>query len=373
MQELPPTIAIAGAWGYIGRKFLDAALGLGIKSFVYDPGEAPADLPLTSVTRLSDETAFYRLQTALFHLALHPQHRTNGFYRLLERSNQEPILILNEKPIARPEHPAQCRQILQAVEQSRALVLYDFPELFDPVTHRILQFLSGFEKVEITHIYLYRGKDREAAANPRNYKPMVHIQYQESVHCLAFILYLLGTLEKGFQPVLSRGISVTAAAQPYCPPNPEAYPYVVDGKCDFALSLGRTTIEGHTDFKQNALLKKQRIIKGLADQRPFTIEADYLEGHKYLTIDGRPQPCDPGASSYQNVLSTLWHWYTHVDRDRLLHGLYPHPEFAWLTFQLSSALWRSSWDQKQITFSSLEELVQFEAGFAAAQKEFCHY
>ena len=38
MTDLPDSIAIAGAWGYIGRKFLDVALRQRIRTFVYDPG-----------------------------------------------------------------------------------------------------------------------------------------------------------------------------------------------------------------------------------------------------------------------------------------------------------------------------------------------
>src|SRR5438094_9545063 len=44
MPEFLDSIAIAGAWGYIGRKLLDAALHLGIRAYVYDPGPTPSDV-----------------------------------------------------------------------------------------------------------------------------------------------------------------------------------------------------------------------------------------------------------------------------------------------------------------------------------------
>ena len=44
------SIAIAGAWGYIGRKVLDAALGRGLRTYVFDPGPAPTDFDPQSVT-----------------------------------------------------------------------------------------------------------------------------------------------------------------------------------------------------------------------------------------------------------------------------------------------------------------------------------
>ena len=44
-SELPRSIAIAGAWGYIGRKFLDVALARGLTTYVHDPGPMPDPRP----------------------------------------------------------------------------------------------------------------------------------------------------------------------------------------------------------------------------------------------------------------------------------------------------------------------------------------
>ena len=74
-HAFPGSIAIAGAWGYIGRKFLDVALARGLKTFVYDPGPPPDDVDLGRLTRVADEAEFYRLEAELFHLAVHPEHR----------------------------------------------------------------------------------------------------------------------------------------------------------------------------------------------------------------------------------------------------------------------------------------------------------
>ena len=43
-SPLPRSIAIAGAWGYIGRKFLDVALANGLETYVFDPGPMPEDV-----------------------------------------------------------------------------------------------------------------------------------------------------------------------------------------------------------------------------------------------------------------------------------------------------------------------------------------
>src|SRR5258708_6881925 len=127
-SELPTTIAIAGAWGYIGRRLLDAALALGVQPIVFDPGPTPSDVDLSRVRRITDEEAFYSTQADLFHLALHPEHRGRALDILLVRSGSEPILILNEKPMAPPEDPAECDRLIAAVNDSRAVVLFNFRE-----------------------------------------------------------------------------------------------------------------------------------------------------------------------------------------------------------------------------------------------------
>jgi hypothetical protein len=367
------TIAVAGAWGYIGRKVLDAAMALGSKVWALDPGPVPADLDLSRVAVMADEAAFYGLDANLFHLALHPQHRGTAFARLLPRAATGPMLILCEKPMAEPERPADCSAAIAASEARRAVVLYDFVELFDPLTHAILRFLSGFDRVELTEIHLLRSKDREDPARSRNYKTMVHIQYQESVHCLAFLLNLTGHLAGDLETVFARGLTVAAQAQPYAPPNPSAYPYVVDGRCDYRIDLGELRVEGCTNFKTGAEFTKRKVIRGLGDGRPFVIEADHFEGRKYLRIDGVDQGFPADSSSYTSILTTLGEWDRTVDHDALRRGVYPNPRFTRLTYQLSSVLWRSGQDRGPISLDSMDELVAFGAGFAETASRFPRY
>jgi len=365
-DSFPESIAIAGAWGYIGGKFLEAARALGLRTYVYDPGPPPDDLDLRGVARIADEGEFYRLDADLFHLAVHPEYRKTGTTALLKRAANEPLLILVEKPMAPPERPEECGQMIDAAADSRAVVLYDFPELFSPMTRRICGFLAGFRDVKVTSIFVQRSKDRENPGNPRNYKRMVHIQYQESVHCLAFVLNLLATLRGSLEPVFANGLSVVATSEPYNPPNPEAYPCVVDGKCDFALTLGDVEVAGLTNFKAGAETTKRRIVRGVADGAPFVIDAEYQEGRKRLAIDGEDQGLDPDADSYGSVIETLGQCYKNVGARDLMRGIYPNPEFARVTYQLSSVLWRSSWDRTKVNLDSFEGLISFDAGFGSA-------
>jgi len=368
-------MAIAGAWGYIGRKFLEAARQLGLETSIYDPLPPPShvDSAAGDDRHFDDEQAFYRQPVDLFHLALHPEQRAPGMRLLLDRSQVEPIWVLCEKPMAAPEHPEQCPELVEAVERSGAIVLYDFPELFDPITARIGAFLREARHVEIDSIVLQRSKDREDPALARNAKRMVHIQYQESVHCLAFILYCLACVDGDISQVLRRGVRVRAESSPYRPPNPSAYPYVVDGKCEFHLSVGQTRIEGCTDFTRGACWSKRREIRGKADGIPFHIVADYLEGRKQLAIQGISQDDVTQTNSYVEVIKSIGAWRAQVPPATLMSGLFPHPTFAHVTYQLSSMLWRSSWLGREIRVESPAELMAFDAGFRTCIPQFPRY
>jgi hypothetical protein len=351
-SDFPATLAIAGAWGYIGRKFLDAAIAQGLSASVYDPGPIPVDLDPSRFRRVVDEPDFYRLGAEFFHLAVHPEHRRLD----LLLSRDEPLLVLVEKPMALPGHPEDCRRVIEAVDRSRAIVLYDFPELYDPLTARILEYLAGFDDVRLTGFHVQRSKDREDPANPRNYKRMVPIQYQESVHCLAFVLHVLAAVGGGVAASMADGVRLEAISDPYEPPNPEAYPDVVDGRCRFRATFGEVEVEGLTDFKRGAEWAKRRVIRGIGDGRPFEIDVSYLEGKKSLRIDGEDQPCGPSANSYEHVLATATRWARQVGRDALMAGLYPNPRFTRMTYLLSAVLWRAAREKSPLRFDSAADL-----------------
>jgi hypothetical protein len=192
---------------------------------------------------------------------------------------------------------------------------------------------------------------------------MLPIQYQESVHCLAFVLHVLAVLRGSFDAGLSEGVSVSAQSEPYCPPNPEAYPRIVDGRCEYRLSLGSLTVHGLTDFTRGARWRKRRVLRGVGDGRPFVIEADYVEGKKGLKIDGTDQHWDPRASSYEAILSTIARWRASLPAEVLRTGPYPNVHLAWRAFQLSSLLWASSQRRTAIQLADLSALDAFEAGF----------
>lgn len=372
---MPPldTIAIAGAWGYIGRKVLEAALRRGMRVQVFDPGPVPADVAAEAVTRIADEAEFYALHADWFHLALHPEARQGAQSRLLERARSEPVWILNEKPMFAPDDAGNGPGFIETVDQSQAVMLYDFPELFDPLTHRILEFLAAFQCVEMSSFTMERSKDREDPALPRNYKRMLPIQFQESVHCLAYALFVMGRLHGALEAVLANGICVSARSEPYAPPNPEAYARVVDGRCDFQLALGPLTIEGITNFKRGAPWTKRRVLRGRGDGRPFVIEANYLEGKKQLRINSVDQGWDASACSYEAILSTWAHWRVNVGRATLLRGVYPNPRLARLAFQLSGALWRASHERRRVALPNLTAVQTFDSGYAAAYPHLPRY
>jgi predicted dehydrogenase len=367
------SIAIAGAWGYIGRKFIEAGLSLGYDVHVNDPGPVPSDLDIATVNRVETVDDFYALDVDLFHLALHPEHRGAALDRLLPRARENAFLILNEKPMTSPEAPDECELLVRGVRASGATLLFDFPELFDPITEHIFAYLATFDDYTIDEVRIKRSKDREDRSNPRNLKKMVPIQFQESVHCLAFLLNLLARKAGSVNEALKAGLSLRAFSDPYDPPNPEDYPYVVDGRCDFDMRMGETAVIGHTDFKSGALFRKERLIRGNGDGEPFVILVDYLENAKYLTINGEDQRCPPWGSSYTAVLEDIERLGCEVSRKDLMSGVYPNPGFAQCTFQLSSALWRASRDGEEITFLDAGSLIEFDARFADEVSQFARY
>ena len=358
------SIAIAGAWGYIGRKFLEAARSLGLRCVVYDPGPAPEDLPAEGFQRLPDAEAFLGQRADLFHLALHPEDRRWALQGLLARSRTEPLWVLCEKPMAAPDRPEDCQQVISAVGQSQAVVLYDFPELYDPITAKIAEVLAAGRSASIEAIYVQRSKDREDPGNPRNYKRMVHIQYQESVHCLAFALYLLALARGGYETVFADGLVVQASAEAYRPPNAQDYPLSVDGKVEFACQLGPTTLVGRTDFKRGAPEAKLRIVRGHADGKPLHIEADYQEGRKRLVINGCYYPELTQTNSYVEVLRTIGRWRSELPAGKLMSGLYPNPTFAHITYQLSTALFLASRSRGQLKVASFDDLLALRSHMA---------
>lgn len=336
----PDSLAIAGAWGYIGRKFFDAAGALGASRFVLDPAPVPGDVPPGSFTPLPDAEAFATQDASLHHLALHPGHRDEPLRLLLARARDgAPVTILNEKPMAPPEDPAMCDRLVREADAAGAWLFFDFPELYDPITRRIEAFFARFSDVRIESMYLARSKDREDPRNPRNYKVMVPIQYQESVHSIAFALWLLARVRGGARQALEGGVSVQGQADPYDPPNPEDYDYPVDGRCHCRFDFGGTAVEQRTDFKRGAEFTKQRLIHGTADGRPFEIDCDFLEGAKYLRIDGVDQGVPPDLNSYEHVLRQLWGWRQDTAWETFNGGTFPNARFARLTYLLSSMLW----------------------------------
>src|SRR5262245_47747827 len=106
---------------------------------------------------------------------------------------------------------------------------------------------------------------------------MAPIQFQELVHSLACGMLLLHQLRDSLSEACDQCLQLESEAEPYLPPNPQDYSYVVDGRCVWRLDCGHTSVTARTDFKRDAPWTKRRIVRGQADGRPFEIEAEYLE------------------------------------------------------------------------------------------------
>ncbi|GMV92943.1 MAG: hypothetical protein AMXMBFR82_27210 [Candidatus Hydrogenedentota bacterium] len=361
---MQPSIAVAGGWGYIGQKFIQAACRLGWRVYVYDPSPIPAPMKSLPIEVFDDESRFYELPATLYHLALHPHHRRAALERLFARADagQKPI-VLCEKPMADPGNPEEGRWLLQTCRASDTIVLFDFIELFDDITLRVHQFLSQFRHVSLQRIHMWRSKDREDPSIPRNYKIMVPIQYQETVHCIAYVLSLFAQSPPGLEGAFAHGVRITGKSERYAPPNPEDYSVPVDGKVEGTIQLGETSVHLHTDFKSGALFTKRRTIEGIGDGVPFHIEAEHLEGRKYLIINGTRTEIPPDAEAYHQVIQRSVQWVTEHGGDVNANLRFPNTTFAWYTYQLSAMLWDSCNEGALKSAKSAREILNYEPGY----------
>ena len=363
-RNLPRSLAVAGGWGYIGRHFVDAAVALDIPVYVRDPGPIPTGVDRDRVVVVPDDAQFYSLPADFYHIALHPTDRRTALRRLADRLlGGERFMVLNEKPMAAPEYPEECAELRGLVDTSGMCMFFDFPELFDPMTLRVREFLRSFENVRITEMRMTRSKDREDPANPRNYKIMVPIQYQETVHCLAWVFTCLAETRGGLDHVWDEGVSVEGTSVPYHPPNPQSYRYTVDGRFAGNLHFGDSTVHVLTDFTSNAPRTKRRTVRGIGDGKPFVIEAEYLEGHKFLAIDGKDIGFAQDANVYQSVIRQAWQWYLNPEGDN--GDLYPTPAFAHRTYLLSAMLWDACHLGGPRRVDGLDAFLAYRPGFTA--------
>ncbi len=364
-DPLPRSLAVAGGWGYIGRHFVDAAVALRIPVYVRDPGPIPTGIDQDRVRVIGTDEEFYGLPADFYHIGLHPRDRGAALGRLADRLLQgDHFMVLNEKPMAAPESPGECMELRRLVERAGMCMLFDFPELFDPMTLRVRAFLRSFNEVRIDEMRMTRSKDREDPANPRNYKIMVPIQHQETVHCLAWVFTCLAETRGGLDGVWDQGVSVEGVSAPYHPPNPQAYPHPVDGRFEGSVRFGNSVVRLLTDFTAKAPRSKRRTVHGVGDGNPFVIEAEYLEGHKFLAIDGKDIGFAQDANVYQAVIRQGWQWYRHPNLAEA--SLYLTPSFAHRSYLLSAMLWDACHLGGPRSVDSLEAFWNYTPGFTTS-------
>ena len=353
-ELLPASIAIAGIYGYIGQLIYNAAVEAGVpRIFGFDPGLKPPGFRYSDrLTMVRREEQFYELDADLFHIATHPDRR-QGVYRLLERGRHVTI----EKPMAHPAHPAECRRLSEAARHSKATVLFDFVEVFNPHSFQIrgmLRRLAGYRDFRITQVHCERSKDREDPSNPRNRKVIVPIQYQETAHCLAMLLFVTDRCAS-FAEAFPQGMTVAAASAPYDPPNPEDYCYgVVDGKVTGAIRAGDMTVSICTDFKRRGGVPSKCFrIEGVANRRAFHIESVFDGTREQVLLNGKVVASTGTGNRHQDIIRQAWGWH----RGRS-DGPRPDADFASLVFGLSAALWTSCDQGREVRIDTEAELQE---------------
>ena len=353
MDRLPHSIAIAGSEGFMGQNIVKAALGLDIEDIILsDPRIDPGRYAGLRNVRSVVPHHFNDIDAGLFHFATHPGQRS-PMYRLIERGCH----INVEKPMVHPENPMEAEAIFDALEASNATLLYDFLEMFNPRTLAIVEMLKNMGDAQLDHITFIRGKNRENLWNPRNESPMLPIEYQETVHCMAYLVNLFanqqGVYDINFESVFPKGFTVWAKSRRYDAPNPEKYPYVVDGYCAGTIDIGECTVDFLTNFKRGAEKTKRKIMLGHNAYHSIDIEVNDQLGQEYLRINGAEHQPKGEQDQYKSVI--LGSWQMHQEMMQGKRAVRPDARFAWLAFGLCGAIFMSSYLQTEVALRNQDD------------------
>ncbi|NLV40952.1 MAG: hypothetical protein GXY15_06965 [Candidatus Hydrogenedentes bacterium] len=338
---LPPALAVAGGWGHIGGCFARAALGAGVRVFVHDPGPRPQDEALADAVEVRAAEEFYALPVPFYHLALQPAHRDTAFSLLAARPEEAGNpLVLVEKPLAPPFDRERALRARDTAASLPGTVLFDFIELYRPLTRTVFEYLSSFQHCRIHEIALTRTKDREDPAVPRNHIVTLPVQYQETVHCAAWALACLEHVSAGLPE--NGAVEAWGTSAPHSPPNPERYPEPVDGFFEGGIALGETRVTFLTDFRRGTPRSQYRRVVGEGDGRRFVLETEYLPGAAWLKINGESVPLPREDSPHLEALRGAWR--CHLDRmnGTPRHMPLPGPAFAHRTWLVSTLLWNAA-------------------------------
>ena len=352
---IPSSIAIAGIYGYIGNLIYQAAVDLGVKKiYGFDPGVKPnifRDSDRLEV--LENQESFYNLDVDIFHIATHPQLRQCVFH-LIKKGKRINI----EKPMAHPSQPEECFKLMNAVKNSSSSVYFNFVELFNPLTFEILSILDNFKQFDdfkITRIYSEICKNREDKTIYRNRKIIVPIQYQESCHCLAWIIFILNR-GSFFENVFPKGIEVKAVSEIYDPPNPEDYTFgVVDGKIVAKLFVEDLLIEIYNDFKRKDLKSPSKLllVEYTAKNQHFRLELKYNGVNEYLLLNGEQIEKNFEQNRHKNTIVKSWYYH----QQPTISKIKPDVDLAWLVFGLSATLWKSCFENRTVEIRSEADLI----------------
>ena len=252
--------------------------------------------------------------------------------------------------MAEPGRPERCRQIVAAVDASRAIMLYDFPELFDPLTARILDYLAGFRDLRLA------GVLRPAVEGPRGPGQPAQLQ-ADGPHPVPGD----GPLP-GLRPLRPGG---GAGGRGRCPgrrrPRGRASPTPTRRRTRRPIPTPSTAgagtgrrfggVRGRGADRLQAAMPRgpSGASSGASATAPRsrstspTSKAGSTSASTASISRATRRPTPTSTSSPRRSAGP-----GEVDRDRLMDGLYPNPRFTQVTYQLSGALWRSCRDREEV-------------------------
>jgi hypothetical protein len=359
------TIAIAGCSGYIGTHMTQAALALGLQVYGIDPQLQNSLVNQTHFTAVDTIESFCHLNADIYYLALQPNHRPPYLNHLIPDGR----FIFSEKPMARARDPHVCDQLVDQLANASATMRYNFLLIYNPITEHILQYLRAHKNVSISYMKSVFEKNRESRRNDRNKKFMEPIQYQESIHSLALMLFLRGeTLSydiQNFDQVFPQGLIAVGESSPYDAPSPD-YDTIPDGRFYGTLTTSGFRMDIITNFKrldqQHFPTRQQKkvTLSGVADGKPFTIEADYQRDREMLRINNTNISL-PNFRPYEYIWQKLI-----LPNDPNAPHIKTDEQLAKRAYQISALLWHTSFTKQEVVVHSNENLSETALSYHTA-------
>ena len=228
-----------------------------------------------------DEKKFYSLDLDYFVIAAPPSQRKQILKYFDKNSN-----ALIEKPVSTTQDTKTAKAWRDKLSKSNSLILFDFPELFDPLTFTALNFFTEKSKLKNKigtlkpcAYYLSRTKNREQN-NAFCRRETEDIELDESAHALAFLAFM----EQNMEEKLSMPTNIHNIGRHY--ESPVKGRKRVFGEAFSIMEMNNKPVMIEDSFKDPLAWKRRKIVSQNEKKENFTVMVDYWESSKSIFVYG---------------------------------------------------------------------------------------